>query len=253
MNVPIISRNHANNQLLVSKFTGAGAREYDRDIRRLIPGYSTLLELAGPVMLSEIGDRPANLLVVGAGTGAELVELAYQSSRWRLRGLDPSRDMLEIARRRAEHSGVSKRIAFSRCALEDAHFPEPFAGATSLFVAHFLSLDAGAKRSYFIKLAEVLQPGAPLFVADISSRIFDLQSSYSNWLLEMSGDPSRAATILSRLQTEFYPLAPGQQSTLMMEVGFERPTLVFSALGVEGWLWRKRSADLPPWDQEGEH
>ncbi|WP_412546765.1 class I SAM-dependent methyltransferase [Maricaulis sp. MIT060901] len=250
MNPPTIIRNHTANRFIVSKFSGARARDYDRDIRRLVPGYSALLELVGPVMLSEIGDRPANVLVAGAGTGAELVELAYQSIHWRVRGLDPSKDMLDVARRRAEHTGVSERTAFSRCALEDAHFSEPFAGATSLFVSHFMPVETGEKGAYLSKLAEVLEPGAPLLIADLTTRLFDLRSSYSNWLLDMSGDQSHGSQTLDRLASELHPLAPGQQSVLMSEVGFERPTLIFSALGIECWLWRKLERTLPAPDVE---
>ena len=47
----------------------AGAGDYERRIRTLVPGYDTLHELSAAVLRAQLPDA-ARVLCVGAGTGA---------------------------------------------------------------------------------------------------------------------------------------------------------------------------------------
>jgi tRNA (cmo5U34)-methyltransferase len=55
-------------------FDGARAAAYDDKIRRLAPGYDVLHDSIASLAATQLADD-AHLLVVGAGTGEELVRL----------------------------------------------------------------------------------------------------------------------------------------------------------------------------------
>ena len=64
---------------------------YDRVVARLIPGYASLARLGVALLATspQASVPGASVLVVGCGTGAELLEARRQRPDWRLTGLDP--------------------------------------------------------------------------------------------------------------------------------------------------------------------
>jgi tRNA (cmo5U34)-methyltransferase len=55
-------------------FDSEGARKYDHRIRKVMPGYEVLHGLARSLLRLDLKER-AHLLIVGAGTGMEVVHL----------------------------------------------------------------------------------------------------------------------------------------------------------------------------------
>ena len=125
------------------RFSGSGAKSYDARIRRLVPGYSVLQELIAPVLAARIGRGAASILLSGAGTGAELSELAFQSTQWCFTAVDPAADMLAIAGRRAEMLGCLEQVDFRISTLGEYTPLHRHDAALSVLVAHFLP-DNGA-------------------------------------------------------------------------------------------------------------
>ncbi|MES2612600.1 MAG: class I SAM-dependent methyltransferase, partial [Pseudomonadota bacterium] len=64
--------------------------------RRLVPGWDDLQKMAG-VLLAEHAPPQAQVIVVGAGGGAELGVFARAQPQWRFVGVDPSEPMLQLA------------------------------------------------------------------------------------------------------------------------------------------------------------
>jgi SAM-dependent methyltransferase len=92
---------------LERRFGGEGAREYDGRIRSMLPGYEALHDTLRPLLRAELGEGRARVLVVGAGTGAEVVGLGEDNPGWRLTGVDPVADMLAIAEGRVRERGLA--------------------------------------------------------------------------------------------------------------------------------------------------
>ncbi|BAY86692.1 hypothetical protein NIES267_62030 [Calothrix parasitica NIES-267] len=63
--------------------------EYDEMARLVLPGYEAMHQMALACLRAKLPDE-ANLLVVGAGTGMELVKFAEGNSNWKILGVDPS-------------------------------------------------------------------------------------------------------------------------------------------------------------------
>ncbi|MEM1115754.1 MAG: class I SAM-dependent methyltransferase [Bacteroidota bacterium] len=145
-------------------YDAARAAGYDAHIRRISPGYEVLHDHIAGLLLGAL-EPEAHILVVGAGTGAEVERLGRAAPGWRFTAVDPSPDMLAVCRQRAEAAGMADRVAYVEGTTEAA--PDgPFDAATSVCVAHFL-LDPEARVHYFQAIADRLGPGAPFVHADL--------------------------------------------------------------------------------------
>lgn len=145
-------------------YDAARAAGYDAHIQRIAPGYDTLHRLATGLLLDTLPPE-AHILVVGAGTGAEIERLGRAAPGWRFTAVDPSSDMLDVCRQRAEASGVGSRVSYVVGTTGDAP-AGPYDAVTSICVAHFV-LAPEARRRFFGAIGERLHPGAPLIHADL--------------------------------------------------------------------------------------
>ena len=82
-------------------FKGEEAQEYDNRITRLVPGYELLHQLTNAQLKATLKDN-AHILVVGAGTGKEILALAALNPTWQFTAQDTSSDMLAIAKQAFE-------------------------------------------------------------------------------------------------------------------------------------------------------
>ena len=222
------------------RFSGSAARSYDARIRRLVPGYSVLQELIAPVLAARIGRGAASILLSGAGTGAELSELAFQSTKWCFTAVDPSPDMLAIAGRRAEMLGCLEQIDFRISTLGEYTPLRRHDAALSVLVAHFLP-DNGEKACYFADLADRLRPGAPLILADLGL-LFEgaARPAFSHWIESVAPDPSLAARTVERMAADFNPVSEARLTELLETAGFAAPVRFFQALDIAGYLTERR-------------
>lgn len=82
----------------VQPFTNRAAMaNYVQDAPRKVPGYADLHRMA-MLLLAERTPPAAEILVYGAGGGLELKAFANAQPGWRFTGVDPSAEMLELAR-----------------------------------------------------------------------------------------------------------------------------------------------------------
>ncbi|WP_338720570.1 class I SAM-dependent methyltransferase [Devosia sp. XK-2] len=127
-----------------------------------VPGLAGLHRMT-ELLLAERVPEAGRVLVLGAGGGVELHNLAATHPGWRLDGVDPSDSMLEAAH--LATAAFGDRVALHKGTIKDA--PEgPYDGATSLLVFHFVPL---AERLETLRgLHRRLKPGAPLVLAHMS-------------------------------------------------------------------------------------
>lgn len=103
------------------------------------------------------------MLVAGCGTGAELLESRAQRPDWQLTAMDPSAEMLAVAKGRVEEIAA---IEWRQAKLEDLGATERFDGALAILVLQSLP-DNGAKLNFLATLARSLRPGGQLFLVDL--------------------------------------------------------------------------------------
>jgi tRNA (cmo5U34)-methyltransferase len=235
------------NQPDVTKLFGSQASlAYDDGIRKRIPGYETLHTTSYAILESALPDS-ARLLVVGAGTGQELVAYARARPQWQLVGVDPSLDMLERAREKTAAAGVAARVELHHGTTEVLPQETLFDAATALLVMHFLPDDAG-KTKFLLGIAQRLRPGGLLLLADMTGQpgTAEFEALFAAWKVHWrhahgadSGD--------ARIEQEFAErrgragwIDERRHLALFAQTGFEDFMPFWSGLLFRGWLMRKR-------------
>ncbi|WP_225828387.1 class I SAM-dependent methyltransferase [Streptomyces naphthomycinicus] len=141
--------------------TSAAADAYrDRDMR-------LAEELIFPAVLERLGggsgaDRLA--LDVGCGTGAVAARLAG-TGQWAVQALDPSADMLDIARTDRPHPRVSYRL-FDGRTLD--WLADDSVDAAVCCLVYCTDPDDGRLAALTAEIRRVLRPGAPYLLADLN-------------------------------------------------------------------------------------
>ncbi|GAA3948264.1 class I SAM-dependent methyltransferase [Gordonia caeni] len=205
------------------RFAAQNALGYDARIVNLVPGYAELHEISAAVLAARLPER-ARVLVVGAGTGTETLALAQANPGWDLVGVDPSEDMLAVARRRADAASLD--VAFHQGYVADLDDGESFDAAVSLLVMHFVAGD-DAKGDYLRAIAARLRSGAPLLLCDLMEHDEDDLDVIAEYAAARGVQAEALAGIRQRLATDFHPLADDGLRALGAATGFGPPRPYF--------------------------
>ena len=224
------------------------ASVYDAQFARLAPQRDAL-HLFIRLVLCEL-PADANILCVGAGTGAEIVALAQAFPLWRFTAVEPAPPMLAVCRQRAEDCGITARCTFHEGYLDTLPASDPFHAATSLLVSHFL-VQQEERREFFRQIAARLHPGGLLVSADITSDQSSpaYQSLLEVWLrmLRYTDMPDAQVGQMPAVLGRDVAVLPAEQvASLIASAGFDAPVLFFQTLLIHAWyakrLPQKRAA-----------
>ncbi|WP_440056336.1 class I SAM-dependent methyltransferase (plasmid) [Pseudoalteromonas sp. T1lg65] len=209
-------------------FQGEQADNYDQRIVKLIPGYDLLHTLTAAQLVSVFPDE-AKILVIGAGTGKEIIELAKVNSKWTFIAQDVSSDMLAIADQNFTKLGISSRVDIHVGDINEQHYQADV--ALCLLVLHFLK-DDGSKKQLLKQINKQLKQDGLLLIADLEKPMTSFERPAQLTACQWLGltDVGRANTELA-LEREFYPLDKMRFAELLAEAGFDTPKLYFKALG----------------------
>lgn len=203
---------------------------------RLVPGFADLQKMTR-LLLAEAAPADGRILVVGAGGGLELKVFAETEPGWRFVGVDPSAEMLKLARRTL--GALADRVDWREGYISSA--PEgPFDGASCLLVLHFVP--AEERVAMLKEIRRRLKPGAALVVAHHSipegqarNLWLDRLEAFANTNgISFDKTNGGARTLGKRLPI----LSPGAESDLLRAAGFVDPQLFYAALTYRGWVSR---------------
>ncbi len=200
---------------------------------RKVPGLADLHRMA-MLLLAEHAPAAADILVVGAGGGLELKAFAESQPDWHFVGVDPSAQMLDLARRVLGPLGPRVDL---RQGLVDSAPPGPFDGATCLLTLHFLRRE---ERLHTLReIRRRLKPGAPLVVAHHSVPSGDEATA---WLARSAafagGDFARARHSAARMAEHLPLLSPEEEVAVQREAGFSDVALFYAGFSFRGWVSR---------------
>ncbi|TMO76878.1 class I SAM-dependent methyltransferase [Pseudoalteromonas sp. S3785] len=214
-------------------FKGEQATHYDNRITRLVPGYELLHQLTNAQLKATLNDN-AHILVVGAGTGKEILALAALNPTWQFTAQDTSGDMLEIAKQAFEQHGITERVKVIEGELDKLATKAD--AALCLLVLHFLE-DDGSKKQLLKNIKANLNKGANLFISDLMKPETDFEREAQITVCANLGlsDAGQAYTA-QNLESEFYPLDRMRFSELLNECKYGIPKLYFKALGFSGYV-----------------
>lgn len=213
----------------------AAVARYAEGPVRLVPGFLALQQMA-VLLLAERAPEGGRVLVLGAGGGLELKAFAEKQPSWQFLGIDPSGEMLTLAKDTLGPLG--SRIELLEGYIDDAP-PAPFDGATCLLTFHFLSAE---QRLHTLReLLRRLKPGAPLVIAHHSFP--QTEPDKTRWLERYAAygvssgiAPTQARSAIEAIASRLPLLPPEQDVALMHEAGFQQVELFYAGFTFRGWV-----------------
>ncbi|MBW4622408.1 MAG: class I SAM-dependent methyltransferase [Cyanosarcina radialis HA8281-LM2] len=222
------------------KFDSDRAQKYDRKIRISIPGYEGLHNMAYALLGLNLG-RQADILVVGSGTGMEIVNLSQLYPEWQFTGVEPSPDMMAVANQKLAENKLGDRVKLHLGVTDELPESKLYDAATLMLVMHFLP-DDGSKLALLQSIAKRLKPGATFIIADLhgdkKSRQF--QHFSSAWkLYEFNSGVASKQEIEEnfnlRMNAVHY-VVESRIIELLQTVGFNEIERFYNAYLFGGWV-----------------
>lgn len=224
------------------EFTNTLATEYEKGIRRTLPSYDAMLRLTQTFFCSTLPTE-ATLLVVGAGSGNEILQLAKQQPQWAFVGIDPAEAMLQIAEERLK--SLPNDIQLIPGTLLDTSLPlTQFDAASCLLVLHFIP-SYEDKLATLKEIAEHLKPNAPFVVVskygELGSAETELQFDLwrAHWLQHTKLTPEQIADFEQTLRALSF-MREEDILALLQEAGFTKPSRFFATTLFGGWVCYKK-------------
>ncbi len=217
------------------------AAAYDTQWARMAPIRESLLFLLETVFADLRED--ARLLCVGAGTGSEIAHLARRFPHWRFLALDPSAQMIEVCRARAQRDGFLDRCEFHVGLLDTLQDEPTFDGATCFLVSQFL-LDPTVRTAFFADIGKRLRSGGILAWADLAwdTNAPDYPPMLAFWMRTMSGaglDEAAIERMRIAYSRDVAVLPPDRVAALVADAGFDAPLRFHQAGMIHGWSARR--------------
>jgi len=215
------------------------AREYDKGIRRALPTYDAMFRMVQSFLRANVDDA-ANILVVGAGGGNEIVTFGKANPSWTFVGVDPSEAMLEVALQKAKNEGIEERVTIQTGTIEQVDLNGEFNGATCLLVLHFVET-IEEKLSLLKTVKELLEPGSPFVLVtmygDPSNPEFNERMNLwkSIWL-DLTDLTLEDVEGMEESVRELSFIPSSEIEELLEKAGFERITQFFSTTLFGGWI-----------------
>ncbi|PWL27540.1 class I SAM-dependent methyltransferase [uncultured Roseivirga sp.] len=219
----------------VEIFEKERASNYNQFVEDWIPNYSYFMEKL-PKLLSDTDNK--DLLVVGCGTGNEIVQFAKADQDWKITGVDPSPEMINQAKERlAKH----ENIKLIEGLVSDLSQDRKYGAVTLLLVLHFLE-DNGQKLDLLRQIAQRLKTEAPLVMLDITGDQKQMKTNLKvlKQLLPNNLDKDLLQNRLQRIENDLHYVPEERLMELCQEASFERPIRFFQTSIYMGWItWKK--------------
>jgi tRNA (cmo5U34)-methyltransferase len=213
----------------------AAVSNYADRTRRLVPGWADMQRMAA-LLVAERAPEQANVLVVGAGGGAELTTFARMYSQWRFVGIDPSASMLELAQ--AALGPLIERVQLHHGYVDTAP-TGPFDAATCILTMHFVAADE--RRRTLKEIRSRLKPGSPFVMSHLSfpqgaeeKKLW--LSRYVAFAISSGVQPESAHNAASAMEANLPLLAPCDEEAMLAEAGFTDSQLFYAGFTFRGWV-----------------
>jgi tRNA (cmo5U34)-methyltransferase len=213
------------------------AESYDKQWEKLAPINDSLHLLMGAIM-SNLPEQ-ANILCVGAGTGAEIIYLGQRFPKWTFTAVDPSVAMLEICRRRLREKNLDSRCEFHVGYVGGLLSSGIYDAATSVLVSQFIS-DRKLRIDFFNQIALRLKPGGILVSADLSARLGtpEFEGILNLWFEMMKAGAASLQgldTMRNTYEKDLSVSSPEDIAAIITSGGFENVIQFYQVAFIHGW------------------
>lgn len=216
-------------------FKGQAVNSYNEGPPRQVPGYGDLHRMIS-LLLAEVMPPEGRVLVLGAGGGQEIKALADAHAGWIFDGVDPSADMLQLAR--TVTAAHDNRVRLFEGYIEDAP-QQPYDAATCILTFHFITREQRVETLRQIR--KRLKPGAPFVAVHLSFP--QNEPERSTWIarhvaygLANGTEPAKVESARLAIGTRLSILSPDEDVAMMQEAGFSNVSLFYAGLSIKGWV-----------------
>jgi len=222
------------------------ANQYNLDIRKAIPGYEALHKMAESILATNL-PTTAEVLIIGSGTGMELISYTQRYTKWSLTGVDPSDEMMKIARSQLANKKLLSRVNLHTGYVNTLPPSKPMDAATLMLVMHFIP-DDGSKLKLLEDIAKRLKPGAELVLADLygdktAPYFVKLRAAWQNLYFSQLDQTTRAKaeqSFAASIDNSIYFITEARILELLNTAGFTNITKFYNAFLFGGWTARVR-------------
>lgn len=209
--------------------------DYAENATRRVPGLADVHRMSA-LLLAEHTPKNGRVLVVGAGGGMELKVFAQAYPDWQFDGVDPSVEMLSLAK--AALGQLASHVQLHQGYVEVAPIG-PFDAACCLLTLHFTT-EAERYRT-LCEIHKRLKPGGVLVVMHYS--IPGHEAERNLWLSRCAAfaissgvDPEQSQTAAAAIGKQLPILSPEQDEELMRKAGFSGICTFYTGLAFRGWV-----------------
>jgi len=223
-------------------FDGDYGEAYEALARRVIPGYRTFFPMVAAILDPDL-PQEGRVLVVGAGTGIEMVTFKRVRPDLHVHGLDPSDQMLELAKRRVAEAEVSSGVTFQLGYAADVPASPLFDAATLINVLHFVP-DDGGKAALLADVARRLRPGGVFVLFDLhgdpgSEEHERYMPAWRRYWTVRGMTPEGVRDFGGRIRDGIHFAPASRVVELAREAGFTEPRRFYKSLLYGGWTFRR--------------
>lgn len=220
-------------------FTEDRVNNYDKRVRKHIPGYEVLHAIAETLLATELKET-ASILTVGVGTGPEILEWAPRHPGWSFYGTDTAPAMLKLAQEKVNAAKLSDRVRL-KAGDTDEWPDETFDAATLMLVLHFVP--KADKLDMLASIADRLNPGAPFLIANLfgeidSTRFKRLNTGRKAWAVSKGLSTEAAEEFCDPHRSDMHIVPEESLKSLLRDAGFIDIQRVYQALTVGVWFAR---------------
>ena len=211
-----------------------------REMQKALPGVDALYDLMLARIMTAL-PQGGSVLVVGAGGGREVEAFGQADTAFEVTGVDPSADMLSIARWYAERARNAEAITLIQGMTTDIEPPSGgFDAATSILVMHFLPDDEtdGGKVAYLSAIKDRLRVGATFVHVDVSMAPGDAGAMEPIFMQHARGMGLDEAGVAAgpRTMATMPIITPSRTEALLKVAGFGDVRPFFQTLWYRGWF-----------------
>jgi tRNA (cmo5U34)-methyltransferase len=211
---------------------------YDEAVFMAVPGYEVMHTMALACLQAYLPTQ-ANVLAVGCGTGTEIMRLGQANPHWQFLGIDPSADMLALARKKVADPAIAARVTLQQGLTRDLPTDVLYDAATSIMVLHFVP--SAEKLDFLKSISARLHPSAPLVITtlrlDKASAELEVLMPALQAYWQANGLPAeRIEEVVTGFQTTVNPTPEPELHALLEAAGFQTIVRFYTGLWVGGWL-----------------
>lgn len=222
-------------------FDAEHGKQYERISTNTITGYELIFQLAKFFLEQSLPDD-AEILVIGAGGGKELVTFGSGNPNWKFTGVDPAGQMVAFAQYKAEQAGMGERVRLIQGTAGDVPADLRFDAATCILVFPFVHGDE-AKLATLREIEARLKPGAPLVMVAVTEEVLR-EDFRAVWRANQAANgftPEEIAKFGQDVRASVQPIAAARLLELLSEAGFVDAVPFFRGLWFSGWfVWKQK-------------